>query len=61
MFEWHVLRQRYDVSYLPAIALHTSLGSDLMQLPESAAPFFSRVPQSRRSQAAAALQTSFPQ
>ena len=60
MLERHVLRRRYDVRYLLAIALHASFGTDLLQLLESATPFFSRLLQNGRPQAAAALQTSFP-
>ena len=60
MLERHVLRRRHDVSYLPIIAVDAERSANLLQLPQSASPFFSGVLQRRRSQADAALQTPFP-
>ena len=42
MFERHVLRRGYDVSYQAAIALHASPVTDLLQLPQSPSPFLSK-------------------
>ena len=60
MLEGHVLRRRYDVSYLPTIALGGKLSANMSQLHQSASTFVSGLLQRGRSQAYPALQTPFP-